>query len=69
MAEEKRDSRNFRLVVLGAGFSRPAGFPLANELWSEVLRRGKLLEGRAAQFTEDLDYFRRYKNECYGVEI
>jgi hypothetical protein len=44
---------NYRLFVLGAGFSRPAGLPLAFELWEEIRQQGLHLTGRAAKFGED----------------
>jgi valyl-tRNA synthetase len=63
---ESRASRNFAIYVLGAGFSCPAGLPLANELWSEVRRRAERMEGRAAK---DLDYYIAYRKTCDGVEL
>jgi len=39
----------FRIFILGAGFSKPAGYSLANELWPMVSERGKSLTGRASK--------------------
>jgi hypothetical protein len=32
MAEQK-----YRVIILGAGFSKPAGLPLGDELWEQIL--------------------------------
>ncbi len=42
----------FAVFVLGAGFSRSAGLPLAPELWKEVRRRAELMTGRAGQVSD-----------------
>ena len=55
-----------RVFVLGAGFSRAAGIPLAKELWQEVYRRSRTLTGRAAKFHEDLETYIEYKKNCDG---
>lgn len=64
MAEER-----FRIFILGAGFSKPAGFPLATELWEEVYSRARDLDGRAGKFRTDLDDYREYKRSCDGVDL
>jgi hypothetical protein len=56
--------RPYALYVLGAGFSFPAGLPLAPELWREVYRRAGRLDGRMGKFRKDLDDFIRFKWEC-----
>jgi SIR2-like domain len=61
--------RPYSIYVLGAGFSQPAGVPLADELWREVYRRGSLLSGRMAQFREDLEAFIRFKADCDGQRL
>jgi hypothetical protein len=61
--------KRFRVFVLGAGFSKPAGFPLGLELWHEVRRRVRLLEGRASRFDRDLENYLRYKEDCFGLRI
>jgi hypothetical protein len=63
------DRRRFRVFVLGAGFSRPAGFPLGLELWHEVLRRAQILDGRASRFDRELNGYLRYKQDCFGLRI
>jgi SIR2-like domain len=61
--------RPFAIYILGAGFSKPAGLPLATELWGEVYRRAALLTDRMAQFREDLEDFIKFKAECDGVQL
>jgi len=59
--------QKFGVYVLGAGFSKPAGLPLAPELWDEVRRRGLRLSGRAEQFREDLEDYIEYRERCDGT--
>ena len=61
--------RPFAIYILGAGFSKPAGLPLATELWREVYRRAAPLTGSMAQFREDLEDFIEFKAECDGVQL
>lgn len=64
----QRTSR-YRVFVLGAGFSRAAGLPLAPELWREVQRRARGLTGRAEQFRDDLETYIQYRKDCDGVTL
>ena len=61
--------KRFRVFVLGAGFSKAAGFPLGLELWHEVRRRVPFLAGRASKFDHDLENYLRYKEDCFGLRI
>jgi SIR2-like domain len=61
--------RPFAIYILGAGFSKPAGLPLATELWREVYRRAAPLTGSMAQFREDLEDFIKFKAECDGKQL
>ena len=63
------ESKKFRIFILGAGFSKQAGFPLASELWGEVRSRARFLQGRAEQFHTDLENYLEYRRACDGVEI
>lgn len=55
------------IYILGAGFSRPARLPLANELWPEIRRRAKTTNERASHhFEKDLQAYIDYKRECDG---
>ena len=58
--------KRFRIIVIGAGFSRPAGLPLAPELWREVLRRVDREYGKDNFVRRDLEEFRKYKEATDG---
>jgi hypothetical protein len=62
-------SRKFRVVILGAGFSRPAGLPLADELWAEILARSKNLWGRASKLNDDINSYIDFRRKCDGIEL
>ena len=62
-------SRKFAIYILGAGFSKPAGLPLAPELWTEVRERALSMTGRAAQFRDDLETYIEYRNRCDGKHL
>ena len=53
----------FRFFVLGAGFSYPAGLPLAEKLWGEVYRRQR------DNISGFLERYVRFKKECDGVDV
>ena len=59
----------YRILILGAGFSCPAGLPTATELWQVILEKAKTFSGRAAKFHEDLEAYINYRRECDGDEI
>jgi hypothetical protein len=61
--------RRFRLIILGAGFSRPAGFPLAPELWKEIRDTAASFSPglRAHKFIDDLDDYIAFRRETEGV--
>ncbi len=59
----------YRLYILGAGFSHPAGLPLGTELWNEVRSRASRLGGRASRFNDDLETYLRFRRECDGCEL
>lgn len=61
--------RKFRILVIGAGFSKPAGLPLANELWDEILRKSRFLSGRAEKFLRDLDDYIEFRSDCDGIQF
>ena len=68
-SREPFSGKRYRLFVLGAGFSRLAGLPLGLELWQEVRRRARRLEGRAGIFERDLQTYVQYKNDCFGITV
>ena len=59
----------YRILILGAGFSCPAGLPTATELWQEIFEKARTLWGRAAKFRKDLEAYISYRRECDGREI
>jgi hypothetical protein len=63
--------RRFRLIILGAGFSRPAGFPLATELWKEIRDTAASFSPglRAHKFSDDLEDYIAFRRETEGVML
>jgi hypothetical protein len=59
-------AQKFAIYILGAGFSKPAGLPLACDLWDEVRRRALSLSGRASFFRDDLETYIEYRKKCDG---
>jgi hypothetical protein len=59
----------FRIFVLGAGFSRPAGLPLGGELFTEVRKRIELRHGLDTKFQRDVENYIEYRKACTGVEL
>lgn len=57
----------FRIYILGAGFSRPAGLPLATELFTAVCARIEGQYGTNTKFDRDLHDYLDYCNDC-GVQ-
>lgn len=61
--------KKYRVIILGAGFSKPAGLPLGDELWREILARSKNLWGRASMLNDDLDAYMEYRKDCDGISL
>jgi hypothetical protein len=59
-------SKTFRLLFLGAGFSKPAGLPLGVELFQNVRRSIIAKYGRDNHVESDLERYVRYLNDCEG---
>lgn len=61
----------YRLIILGAGFSRPANLPLANDLWKEILDIATAFPNdlRAHQFNEDLDHYIAFRKDASGEAL
>lgn len=59
----------FRIFVLGAGFSKLAGLPLASQLFPLVKAAIERRHGRDTKFQRDLDYYIRYRRIADGVEV
>ncbi len=49
-----------RIMILGAGFSVPAGLPTASELFMLVRNRIRIKVGEYNSFERDLRYFLEY---------
>lgn len=58
--------KTFRLLILGAGFSKPAKLPLADELFREVRRRVKNLYGGDNPLERDIKYYLGYLQNAEG---
>lgn len=63
-----RMHERFRIFILGAGFSKPAGLPIAAELWNKIRGMAAHLTGRASKFNDDLDTYIQFLKDCDGVE-
>ena len=60
--------KRYWVFILGAGFSRPAGLPLGDELFREILKRKN--RRRSGSFISgDLDRFVEYKKKCGVIEL
>ena len=62
-------SRNNAIYILGAGFSKPAGLPVADELWKEVVRRALPMSQRASKFRASLENYIEYQRRCFGKSL
>lgn len=67
---EKGAARH-RLIILGAGFSRPAGFPLANDLWKEIgsIAKNFREDRREIRFTWDLENYIDFVERTTGQRL
>jgi SIR2-like domain len=65
----KPTPKRFAIFVLGAGFSQPAGLPLANELWQEVRRRAEDVRGHASSLGRDLNDYIQFRRRCDGIHL
>jgi hypothetical protein len=56
----------YRLIVLGAGFSRHAGFPLATDLWKEIRETAASFprDRRSYKFNEDLHDYIKFRKDA-----
>jgi len=61
--------KKYRVIILGAGFSKPAGLPLGDELWGEILARSKNLWGRASMLNDDLNAYIEYRKDCDEINL
>jgi SIR2-like domain len=54
----------FRIFILGAGFSRPAGLPVATELYPAVKALIEGQHGTETKFDRDVGEYLRYCDDC-----
>ena len=54
----------FRIIILGAGFSKLAGLPLASELFTEVVNTIESQHGKDTKFHVDLENYIEYRIAC-----
>ena len=59
----------YRLVILGAGFSVPAGLPLASDLWTLVLEEVSSNETSEFHLRRDLEWYKEYRRARFGGEL
>ena len=58
----------YRIFILGAGFSRPSGLPLGNELFSEVWKLAEIREYSQGQLGNDLKRYSRFVAKTTGCQ-
>ena len=58
----------YRLIIVGAGFSKPAGLPLANDLWKEIRKIAGSFptDHRAFKFNEDMKHYIEFRKDACG---
>ena len=64
-----KEHPGFRIFVLGAGFSVPAGLPTAAELYPEVVRRVERSYGKDNRFHWAVQDYIDYRKRSDGVEL
>lgn len=64
-------TRKYRLIILGAGFSRPAGLPLASHLWNEIRETAAAYPSdlRASKFNVDLEHYIAFRKDAAGEDL
>lgn len=70
-AQRQEAPRQYRLIILGAGFSRPAGLPLMVDLWNEIRERAARypLDHRASKFNDDLAHYIEFRSRTNGSAL
>lgn len=58
-----------RIIVLGAGFSRPAGLPLGSELFPKIYKRIEDQNGADNIFQAELERYINYREICDNVSL
>jgi hypothetical protein len=67
-AQRHEAPRKRRLIILGAGFSRPAGLPLMADLWKEIREKAASYpsDHRASKFNDDLAHYIEFRSRTDG---
>ena len=65
----KEVPRGFRIFVIGAGFSVPAGLPLASDLYRLVKESIENAYGTDTRFHRSLEEYIDYRKACDNVEL
>ena len=65
------DNKKYRIFILGAGFSKPAGLPLGDELWKEIIKISRSFNDgmRASKLKDDINNYIKFKSECDNKRI
>jgi hypothetical protein len=64
----------YSIFIIGAGFSKPAGYPLGQELFPEIIKEAKGLNPRGVNLyanilKPDIDDFLEYKKKTYDKKL
>lgn len=58
----------YRIIIIGAGFSKPAGLPLGKELFDEIIQL-ILHQDSDTPLRRSFDYYIKYFNNCNNTNI
>lgn len=67
--EQDSQHPGFRIFVLGAGFSVPAGLPLAAGLFQVIKQQIEAILGVQTKFQADVDNYIEYRKKCFNETI
>ena len=59
----------YRIFIIGAGFSKPAGLPLGNELWKLVLNQANIEQPFYDLLKPDIQAYLKYQKKVHDKEI
>ena len=59
----------YRIFIIGAGFSKPAGLPLGNELWKLVLNESYLEKNFYDLLESDIYSYLEYQKKVHGKKL
>ena len=64
-----KDHPGYRIFVLGAGFSKPAGLPLGPELYALSKTKIERRFGKETKFQRDIEEYIEYRKACDGIDL